>query len=136
MLIRRIRPGQPAYWTAPGGGVEQSDYSLEAALRRELAEELGATIFGATEVDSPDGSASAEGSVQHFFLARLGTLDLAARNGPEFDDPSRGRYDLDRIDLSENGLALERIELRPTALKEFILTNRENLLAKAALMPS
>lgn len=38
VLIKRTKPGQPPYWTAPGGGVEDTDASVEAALYRELAE--------------------------------------------------------------------------------------------------
>lgn len=40
VLIKRTKPGREPYWTAPGGGVEADDVSVEAALRRELAEEL------------------------------------------------------------------------------------------------
>ncbi|HJP77254.1 MAG TPA: hypothetical protein VJ914_23500 [Pseudonocardiaceae bacterium] len=65
-------------------------------------------------------------AVQHFFLARLATLDESARDGPEFDDPSRGGYKLERVDLRGEDLA--SIELKPAALKEFILANREALL--------
>jgi hypothetical protein len=57
-------------------------------------------------------------------------LDVTARNGPEFEDSSRGGYDPDRIDLRGEDLA--SIDLKPTALKEFILANREALLAEAA----
>lgn len=42
VLLRRTRPDCPVYWVAPGGTVEPTDASLEAALQRELAEELGA----------------------------------------------------------------------------------------------
>lgn len=38
VLIKRTRPGQVPYWTTAGGGVEDSDASVEAALHRELAE--------------------------------------------------------------------------------------------------
>ena len=136
LLVRRARPRRRTYWTAPGGGVESGDRSLRAALRRELAEELGATIVGATEVDVHAEPRAGDASVQHFFLARLANLDLALRDGPEFHDPSRGSYDLDRVDLSKDGRALELLDLRPAALKEFILADRENLLAAAAAMSS
>jgi hypothetical protein len=67
--------------------------------------------------------------VQHFFVARLANLDESARSGPKSGDPSRGGYELDRVDLRANELA--SINLKPTALKEFILANREALLAEA-----
>ncbi|TKG60263.1 NUDIX domain-containing protein [Prauserella endophytica] len=130
VLIKRTKPGQELYWTAPGGGVEDGDSSIEAALYRELSEELGAEAAGASQVflfSSPSDSGVA---VQHFFVARLVTVDESARRGPEFIDASRGGYDLDRIDLRSDGLT--SIDLKPTALKEFILANREALLAEAA----
>ncbi len=130
VLIRRTKPGQATYWTAPGGGVEDTDASVEDALRRELAEELGAEASGAARVflfSSPSGAGV---SVQHFFVARLTKLDATVRSGPEFEDSSRGGYDPDRIDLRGDDLA--SIDLRPTALKEFILANRAALLAEAA----
>lgn len=130
VLIKRTKPGRAPYWTAPGGGVEDTDASVEHALHRELAEELGAEASGAARVFLYSSPSDAGVAVQHFFVARLTNLDLTARNGPEFEDPSRGGYDPDRIDLRGEDLA--SIDLKPTALKEFILANREALLAEAA----
>jgi ADP-ribose pyrophosphatase YjhB (NUDIX family) len=129
VLIKRTKPGQEPYWTGPGGGVEDSDSSIESALYRELSEELGAEVAGASQVFLFSSPSDAGVAVQHFFVARLVTLDERARSGPEFADPSRGGYDLDRIDLRSEELTA--IDLKPTALKEFILANREALLAEA-----
>lgn len=130
VLIKRTKPGQAPYWTAPGGGVEDTDVSVEAALHRELAEELGAEATDVSRVWM-FSSCSDTGvvAVQYFFVARLSSLDESARSGPEFDDPSRGGYELDRVDL--RGDALAAIDLKPTKLKEFILDNREALLVEA-----
>lgn len=131
MLIKRTKPGQAPYWTAPGGGVEDSDASVEAALRRELAEELGASVTEPSQVflfSSPSGTGVA---VQHFFVARLVSVDESGRSGPEFSDPARGGYELDRVDLRGDDLAA--IDLKPAAVKEFILSNREALLVEAGI---
>lgn len=131
LLIKRTKPGQAPYWTAPGGGVDAKDASVEAALHRELAEELGAEASGAARVFLFSSPSEAGVTVQHFFVARLKKLDeSAARSGPEFQDASRGGYDLNRIALT--GDDLKSVDLKPDALKEFILTNREALLAEAA----
>ena len=129
VLIKRTKPGRVPYWTTAGGGVEDSDVSVEAAMRREVLEELGAEAGRASQVfmlsdQRPDGI-----RVQHFFVARLVHPDLAAPTGPEFLDPSNGTYDVDYVDLRADALA--GIDLRPPELKDFILANRTALLAEA-----
>jgi ADP-ribose pyrophosphatase YjhB (NUDIX family) len=132
VLIRRTRPGQQPYWTTAGGGVEESDASVEAALHRELAEELGAKATAASQVLLFSERRERGLAVQHFFVARLVSMDVSTRTGPEFADPSRGTYDPDRFDL--RGDALESVDLRPPELKAFILANREALLSEAGLL--
>ncbi|MBN9738030.1 NUDIX domain-containing protein [Pseudonocardia sp. P1] len=131
VLVKRIRPGRPPYWTAPGGGVEATDASVEAALGRELAEELGATATGLSQVFLFSSPSDGGVSVQHFFVARLTDLDESARTGEEFTDASRGGYEIDRIDL--HGDDLVAVDLKPSALKEFVLANRAALLAEAGV---
>jgi hypothetical protein len=58
-------------------------------------------------------------------------MDEAQRSGPEFADPARGGYDVDRVELLGDDLA--GVDLKPGALKEFIMANREALLAEAAV---
>ena len=70
-------------------------------------------------------------AVQYFFVARLVAMDQARRGGPELADPSRGGYDVDRVDLLGDDLA--GIDLKPAALKEFIMANRDALLAETAV---
>ena len=130
MLIKRTKAGQAPYWTAPGGGVEKGDASIDAALHRELAEELGAEVSGAARVFLFSSPSPAGVAVQYFFLARLTKLNVEVRSGEEFSDPSRGGYELDLIDLECSDL--DAIDLKPVELKEFILANREALLAEVA----
>ena len=129
VLIKRTKPGQTPYWTAPGGGVEETDASVEAALCRELAEELGAKATDASQVFLFSSPSDAGVAVQHFFVMRLVGLDESNRSGLEFSDASRGGYELDCINL--RGDDLVAIDLKPVALKEFILANREALLVEA-----
>jgi ADP-ribose pyrophosphatase YjhB (NUDIX family) len=128
VLIKRIKPGREPYWTAPGGGVEPDDASPEAALRRELAEELGARVAGVTQVFLTSSPSDAGPAIQYFFLTRLAVPDASARSGPELSDPSRGGYEMVRVALD----VVENINLQPPELKEFIVANQEALLAEAA----
>jgi ADP-ribose pyrophosphatase YjhB (NUDIX family) len=133
VLIKRSKPGREPYWTTAGGGVEDSDASIEAAMHRELFEELGAEAVGASQVFLVSSRSATGLRVQHYFVARLVSLDLAVRTGPEFTDPARGAYDPDRVDLRGDDLA--HVDLQPPELKAFILANREALLAEAGVGP-
>src|ERR1700691_2897662 len=77
VLIKRTKPGQAPYWASPGGGVEDSDATVEDALRRELAEELGATADRYQQVFLASDPTDAGVAIQHFFVARLTSLNLA-----------------------------------------------------------
>lgn len=134
VVIRRTKPDVPVYWTTAGGGVEDTDASVEAAMRREIFEELGATAAGASRVFLASTPSEYGVKIQYFFVCRLASLDLSLRNGPEFANPAKGRYDPDRITLLDDGTALTAIDLQPSELKTFIVDNREALLAEAGLL--
>ena len=127
VLIERTKPAQPVYWTTPGGGVEDGE-SAVTAVERELSEELGATATVGRRVLLV--STEAEGGVaeQEVFLARLRTMREQDRTGAEWNDPSRGGYAVVRVPLAEVG----GIDLKPAALREFVVANVDALLAEAA----
>ena len=130
VLIKRTKPGVPVYWTTAGGKVEDTDASPEAAMHREIFEELGATATGASQVFLLSTPTESGVRIQHVFVARLASLDLSLRNGPELADPAAGRYDPDRVSLLTDE-ALAAIDLKAAELKAFILANRVALLAEA-----
>lgn len=128
VLLKRTRPGSEVYWTAPGGTVERGDASLEDALRRELAEELGAQADRFSRVFLFSSTGNGHLTVQYVFVCRLVSMDVSARYGPEFTDPSRGRFDPDPIPLFGDDLA--GVTLKPLVLLDFILSNRDALLSE------
>jgi putative (di)nucleoside polyphosphate hydrolase len=100
-LGRRSNTPGPHNWQFPQGGVDPGE-DLEAAARRELAEETGArraTFLGRTEgwvaYDFPPGHGGSKalrgwrGQKQVWFAFRFGgadaDFDLAAHPPPEFD---------------------------------------------------
>jgi len=112
LVIRRDRPGRATYWVLPGGHVDPGDQSVEAALSREIREEIGdeADITGLLQVlDSGAG-----GERQYFYLGRITSWDSAARTGPEFSEPGHGTYPLEQIQLTAAGLGA--IDLQPPAV--------------------
>src|SRR5262245_16542517 len=106
LFIKRIKPNKPTpYWVAPGGGVEHEDDSLLDALQRELVEELGATYEVIGEGFVLRHHKADKELEEHFFICRLLDYDLSQRHGPEFDDPERGQYVPDAIELTSEALA-------------------------------
>ncbi|KIF02049.1 NUDIX hydrolase [Streptomyces sp. RSD-27] len=107
LVIRRTKPDIPPYWVLPGGGVEPSDESREAALHREIHEEIAGTadivrLLHAMESDEER---------QLFYLARITAWSFDDRTGPEFSAAGRGAYALEEIPLTVEGL--DGIDLKP-----------------------
>lgn len=85
-----------------GGGVEDSDANREAALLREVREE----IAGEAEiVRLLHQFVNASGETEFFYLARITTWNFADRTGPEFDRDDRGEYILEEIPLTSEAIA-------------------------------
>lgn len=118
VLIRRTKPGRPVYWTTPGGGIEPGDASPEAALRRELDEELGATAGAVRQVFACGEQSPGLHRLNTFYVCRLVSMDLSRRHGPEFDDPGSGRHDVERVTCTP--AALSSIDLIPETLAAYL----------------
>ncbi|MBB2745210.1 UNVERIFIED_ORG: 8-oxo-dGTP pyrophosphatase MutT (NUDIX family) [Microbispora rosea subsp. rosea] len=121
VLFRRVRPGREPYWVTPGGGVEPADASPEAALRRELDEELGATAGPALHVFT----LAEPGRLSTVFACRLVSLDLSRRSGPEFLEPDIGLHEVRRVRPEE----VRALTMVPPELGEFISANAATLPA-------
>lgn len=125
VLLRRTRPDRPVYWTTPGGKIEPTDASPEAALRRELDEELGATAGPLRQVFACGEQSPEAHRLNTFYVCRLETMDLSRRHGPEFDDPAKGRYDVDLVPCTPAGLA--EIDLIPETLAAYLSEYADDL---------
>jgi broad specificity phosphatase PhoE len=55
-----------------------------------------------------------------FYVATLMSIDPTLADGPEFDDPSRGAYEVQFVTHDE----LHAVDLRPAELKAFLLAQR------------
>jgi 8-oxo-dGTP pyrophosphatase MutT (NUDIX family) len=114
LAIRRDRPGQPVYWVLPGGHVDAGDTSREAALRREIREE----IAGEPEVTSLLHILNAGDERQYFYLGRIARWSFADRSGPEFSEADRGGYQLEEVPLTPAGL--RAVDLKPTPVADLL----------------
>lgn len=127
VLFKRVQPSrdpQP-YWVTVGGGIEPQDVSPEAAMRREVAEEIGGTVGAAQQVfvhteDKPGGI-----RFSYVFLAALVSMDLSARSGEEFGLDDRGTYEVQRIPFTAAGIG--SIRLLPAELAEYLAANADGL---------
>lgn len=125
VLLRRTRPGRPVYWTTPGGKIEPTDAGPEAALRRELDEELGATAGPLRQVFACGEQSPGLRRLNTFYVCRLTSMDLSRRHGPEFDDPAKGRYDVDLVPCTPADLA--SIVLIPETLAAYLHDHARDL---------
>jgi 8-oxo-dGTP pyrophosphatase MutT (NUDIX family) len=114
LTIKRIRPGRSPYWVLPGGGVEPDDRDLEAALHREIREELA----GQADIHSLLQVLHHGGANHYIYLAHIRHWNFADRNGPEFTRTDQGEYILDVIPLHLS--ALSRIDLLPPEMAELL----------------
>ncbi|GAA1096004.1 NUDIX hydrolase [Nocardiopsis metallicus] len=130
VLIKRTKPGREPYWVTVGGGLEQEDTDAEAALHREVFEELGGKIDQARQVFLVTDHLAEGVGLQHIFTARLCSMNLACRTGVEFTEPGRGIYEV--VSLPSTRAALSKINLLPTQLAEFAQTNIHGLVALLA----
>lgn len=131
VLFKRTKPGRDVYWVAPGGFVDPADSSVEAALVRELDEELNARADNLRPVFLYSYPGPGGLIVEYCFVARLLSVDeSAARRGPEFDQPENGLYEPVRIDLKSG--RLDQLNLKPDELKAFIIANWQALINEAA----
>jgi ADP-ribose pyrophosphatase YjhB (NUDIX family) len=119
LLIKRVRPGLEPYWVLPGGGIEQTDTSPEAALDREVREEMSATINIYRLVYVLERQEESKVTRELFFLCKVIDYDFDSRSGPEFSDPARGEYILEEIELTEG--VLQKTNIKPHEFKQFLV---------------
>ncbi|WP_392969133.1 NUDIX domain-containing protein [Streptomyces sp. LN245] len=118
VFLRRGWPGGSSYYTTVGGGVEPDEVDLEAALRREVMEEIGARIGPVAEFLTVTEPGEKVTVVQHYFRADVLDMDLDRRSGPEMDDPDVGDFSPVRVALDVS--AVEALELQPIELADYL----------------
>ncbi|MFI5532183.1 NUDIX domain-containing protein [Kitasatospora sp. NPDC051853] len=113
LLIKRIRPGVNPYAVLVGGGVEDTDATLEEALLREIREE----IAGVGRIERPFAELTNDkGEVEHFYVVGIEDWNFADRTGPEFSHDDRGEYLLEEVPLTVE--AVGALNLMPPQVKD------------------
>lgn len=127
LVIKRTRPGAAPYWVLPGGHADDTDSSLENALRRELREELGGDAIVGRLVDV----IRRESERQYFYLATMDSWSFGDRTGPEFSESGRGCYELEEIPCDAEAVAA--IDLKPSEIAVFLANALRSVGGLAAL---
>ena len=83
LFIHRIK-GEKEYWVIPGGGVEEEDEDLAAALRRECLEELGVEVEVGEFFTKTYFEMDGEEQEQHIFRCRILDGEVGTGEGPEY----------------------------------------------------
>ncbi|WP_327259024.1 NUDIX hydrolase [Streptomyces sp. NBC_01240] len=131
LVIRRTRPGIPVYWVLPGGGVEPTDESREAALHREIHEE----IAGKADIVRLLHTLETDDERQLFYLARIEAWSFDDRTGPEFSAEGRGEYALEEIPLTAAGIG--GINLKPEEIAHILRDAvGDGVFAEARVIPN
>lgn len=118
VFFKRTVPGRELYWSTPGGKIDPGDADAEAALRRELWEELGAKVGAVEHVLTLKGPTPAGMSHQTIFVTRLVSMDVSQRTGHEFSNPAKGQYDIEFIPCEPAALA--RVNVVPEELASYL----------------
>nr|WP_237419127.1 NUDIX domain-containing protein [Kitasatospora sp. SID7827] len=116
LVINRVRPGVDPYQVLVGGGVEDEDSGLEAALLREVREEIAGE---ATDLRPFHRFESDKGETEHFYTARVTAWNFDDRSGPEFSRDDRGEYLFEEVPLTAE--AVGALNLMPPQIKAALL---------------
>ncbi|MFC8716164.1 NUDIX domain-containing protein [Kitasatospora sp. NPDC057198] len=121
LVIHRVRPGTDPYQVLVGGGVEDGDAGPEAALLREIREEIAGT---AVDLRPFHVWRNDRGETERFYTARVTAWNFAARTGPEFSRGDRGEYLLQEVPLTAD--AIGALNLMPPQIKAALLDALED----------
>jgi 8-oxo-dGTP diphosphatase len=104
LLMHRFKNGQE-YWVFPGGGVDDTDKSLEDGLKRECLEELGVvTEVGDFLMEKFYVLDGFQGQIQYFYNCKIINGEVGTGTGPEWngrDVEKYGTYEVVWIPISK-----------------------------------
>lgn len=102
LFIHRVREDKE-YWVFPGGGVEDDDASLEAALIRECEEELGVQIEVGELFTKTYFVMDGEEQEQHIYFCTIISGDIGTGQGPEFQEDTgyEGSFEAEWVHIAE-----------------------------------
>lgn len=122
LLMHRIKHGHE-YWVFPGGGVDDTDKSLEDGLKRECKEEIGVDIeTGDLFLKKFYVLDDFKGQMQYFYKCKITNGKVGTGTGPEWGDrdvEKYGTYELVWMPINElKNKMVYPFEMRDKIIKE------------------
>lgn len=104
LLMHRFKNSHE-YWVFPGGGVDDTDKSLEDGLKRECLEELGVDVkVGDLFMEKFYVLDGFQGQIQYFYNCKIISGKVGTGTGPEWENrdvEKYGTYEVIWIPISE-----------------------------------
>lgn len=102
LFIHRIREDKE-YWVFPGGGVDEDDVSLAAALIRECEEELGVQVEVGEFFTKTYFVMDGEEQEQHIYFCKIQSGEIGTGQGPEFQEDTgyEGSFEVEWVHITE-----------------------------------
>lgn len=118
LLLHRITK-EKEYWVFPGGGVEEYDESLEAALIRECEEELGVKVDIGDFFMNAYFEMNGEDQEQHIFFCEIISGELGSGQGPEYQPAGgyEGSFEVEWVAFAD----LKHKHVLPEEVKDKII---------------
>jgi len=92
LLMHRFKNGHE-YWVFPGGGIDDTDKSLEEGLKRECLEELGVVIeVGDLLMEKFYVLDNSQGQIQYFYNCKIISGKVGTGTGPEWNGRDIEKY--------------------------------------------
>jgi 8-oxo-dGTP diphosphatase len=126
LLMHRVKNNHE-YWVFPGGGLDDTDKSLEDALKRECLEELGVNVeIRDLLMNKFYILDNFQGQVQYFYNCNIVSGKVGTGTGPEWngrDVEKYGIYEVVWIPISE----FKDKTVYPFEVRDIILMKNETL---------
>lgn len=116
-LLKRVK-GERVFYVFPGGGVEEGE-DIEAALKREMMEELGVEVSVDKTLLQRINTRYEPDQMEYFIICKTEGGDLGTGHGPEFQPDSHyeGTHESIQMLISD----MKDMPILPTEVRDMVI---------------